>query len=118
MKDHVSASRSLDLLDLPGLGRFLRWRHASTAMRLPVFVVAVVMLMHGLAGPQLAPKNLATVLTWIYFRGLMGLGLLVAGNLVCMTCPFILVRDLARRFFRPNWSWPRTLRNKWPAIAL
>ncbi len=126
MKDHAPSSRSFDLLALPGLGRFLRWRQTSAVMRLVVFLIAVLMVMHGLTGPRLAPKNLATVLTWIYFRGLMGLGLLVAGNLVCMTCPFILIRDLARRFLVKvrrtsevrRISWPRRLRNKWPAVAL
>jgi polyferredoxin len=107
-----------DLLTVPGLGRFLRWRHASTVMRLPVFVVAVIMVVHGLAGPRLSPKNLATVLTWLHFRGLLVLGLLLAGNLFCMVCPFILLRDLARRFIRPARRWPASWRNKWPAVVL
>jgi hypothetical protein len=107
-----------DLLTVPGLGRFLRWRHASTVMRVPVLAVAVVMVVHGLAGPRLAPKNLATVLTWLHFRGLLVLGLLLAGNLFCMACPFILVRDLARHLIHPTRRWPRRWRNKWPAIVL
>lgn len=115
--------RSFDLLALPGLGRFFRWRHASTTMRLVVFVVAVVMVAHGLLGPRLAPKNLATVLTWLHFRGLLVLGLLLVGNLFCMACPFILVRDLSRRLFRrterpASRRWPRRLRNKWLALVL
>lgn len=107
-----------DLLTVPGLGRFLRWRHASTVMRVPVLAVAVVMVVHGLAGPRLAPKNLATVLTWLHFRGLLVLGLLLAGNLFCMACPFILVRDLARHLIHPPRRWLRRWRNKWPAIVL
>jgi hypothetical protein len=35
-----------------------------------------------------------------------------------MACPFILVRDLSRRFISPTPSWPRWLRNKWPALVL
>ena len=110
---------SFDLLRLPLLGRFLRWRHGSTAMRLAVLLVALVMIVHGLFGPQLAPKNLATVLTWLHFRGLMVVSLLVAGNLFCMACPFVLVRDGVRRVLpSPRWTFPRILRNKWPAILL
>ena len=105
-----------DLLAVPFVSRFLHWRHSSTAMRAFVLSVALVMLVHGLAGPRLAPKNLATVLTWLHFRGLLVLGLLLAGNLFCMACPFVLVRDLARRVVRPRWTWPRRLRNKWLGI--
>lgn len=35
-----------------------------------------------------------------------------------MACPFMLPRNLARRFFRPNRAWPRWLRHKWVGLAL
>ncbi len=100
------------------LGRFLRWRHSRTVMQIPLFALATAMIVHGLLGPQLAPKNLATVLTWVHYRGILVVALLAAGNLFCMACPFMLPRDLARRFFKPVLRWPRRLRNKWLAIAL
>lgn len=100
------------------LHRFLRWRHARTVMQLPLFVVALAMIAHGLLGPQLAPKNLATVLTWVHYRGVLVLVLLATGNLFCMACPFMLPRQLARRFFRPVRHWPRRLRSKWLAVGL
>ena len=87
-------------------------------MQLPLFALAVVMIVHGLFGPQLAPRNLATLLTWIHFRGALVLALLVAGNLFCMACPFMLPREIARRFLKPRWHWPRRLRNKWLSLAL
>lgn len=111
-------SPPVDVLCVPLVGRFVRWRHASGMMRLPVLLVAVAMIAHGLAGPQLSPKNLATVLTWLHFRGLVVVGLLVAGNLFCMACPFVLVRDLARRTLHPTRAWPRRLSHKWLAILL
>ena len=76
------------------------------------------MILHGLFGPTLAPKNLATVLTWIHFRGALVLVLLCAGNFFCLACPFMLVRNAARRLFRPRFNWPRVLRNKWISVAL
>lgn len=76
------------------------------------------MIWDGLTGPQLAPKNLATVLGWLHYRGLLMAGLLVAGNLFCMACPFMLTRNLARRFVKPGRSWPKALRNKYLAVAL
>lgn len=100
------------------LAAFLRWRHARTALQLPLLVITVLMILDGLVGPQLAPKNLATVLTWVYSRGLIALALLVAGNLFCLACPFMLVRQFARRFLAPRRPWPRWLRHKWLALAL
>jgi hypothetical protein len=109
---------SLDLVALPGVGRFLRWRHARSALALPLLLLAGLMVFDGLAGPQLAPKNLATVLVWIHYRGLVVLALLLAGNLFCLACPFMLVRNVARRFVRPSRLWPRRLRGKWLAVGL
>src|SRR4051812_11785235 len=89
----------LDLLRVPLLGRFLRWRHVRLGMQLPLFALALVLVLHGLYGPDLAPKNLATVLTWVHYRGALVLVLLIAGNFFCLGCPFLLPRELARRFF-------------------
>lgn len=114
----AAATPSFDLLRAPALGRLLGWRHARTLLQLPLFAVAVVMILHGLFGPQLAPKNLATTLGWVHFRGALVLTLLAAGNLFCLACPFMLPRNLARRLVRPRLNWPRPLRNKWLALAL
>ena len=56
------------------------------------------MILEGLLGPTLSPKNLATVLTWVHFRGALVLALLCAGNLFCLACPFMLVRNFMRRW--------------------
>jgi ferredoxin len=111
-------SITTDWTRLPGIGRFLRWRHARTAMQIPTFLVGMAMIVHGLAGPQLAPRNLATLLTWVHYRGALVLALLAGGNLFCMACPFMLPRELARRFFKPVLRWPRKLRNKWLSLSL
>lgn len=111
-------SRPFDLLRVPLLGNLLRWRHARTLLQIPLFVVAALMILHGLFGPQLAPKNLATTLVWVHFRGALVLVLLLAGNFFCMACPFMLPRNFARRFIKPRRNWPRALRNKWLSLAL
>ena len=85
-----------DLLRLPLLGRFLRWSHARLSLQLFVALLAVVVIYDGFAGPQLAPMNLAGVLPWIHWRGLLILGLLVLGNVFCLACPFTLPRRLAQ----------------------
>jgi ferredoxin len=106
------------LLLVPGLGRLLQWRHARTFLQIPVLIVSVAMILHGLFGPTLAPKNLATTLTWVHFRGALVLVLLASGNFFCLACPFMLVRNAARRFFQPHFNWPRILRSKWISVAL
>lgn len=111
-------SRRPDLLRLPLVGPLLKQRHARTLLQIPLFIISVAMILHGLFGPQLAPRNLATTLTWVHFRGALILVLLLAGNFFCLACPFMLVRNFARKFFRPTRNWPRQLRNKWLSIGL
>jgi len=111
-------SQPFDLLRVPLVGNLLRRRHARTVLQIPLFIVAALMILHGLWGPQLAPKNLATTLTWVHFRGALVLVLLLAGNFFCMACPFMLPRNFARRFVKPRRNWPRALRNKWLSLAL
>jgi ferredoxin len=108
----------MDILGLPLVGAFLRWRHARTAMQLVLLIVAAAVVLHGLLGPQLAPRNLATVLTSIHWRGLLIVAIAVVGNLFCTACPMVLARDVGRRFVHPAWRWPRRLRGKWLGLAL
>ena len=96
----------------------MRWRHSRTVLAAPLLLVSGVMIAHGLFGPTLAPKNLATVLSWVHFRGALVLVLLCAGNFFCMACPFMLVRNFARKFLHPRLTWPRALRNKWISVGL
>jgi cytochrome c oxidase assembly factor CtaG len=107
-----------DLLHLPLLGRFLRWRHARLTLQLPLALLAGVMIYDGLCGPQVGPMNLAGVLPWIHWRGLVILALLAIGNIFCLACPFLLPRTLARRFLPTGRTWPRWLRSKWLAVGL
>jgi ferredoxin len=111
------ASR-FDLLRVPLLGRLLRWQHARLAMQLPMMALAGVLILDGLRGPQVGAMNLAGVLPWIHWRGLLILTLLVAGNVFCMACPFVVPRTLARRWLPQGRRWPQWLRNKWLAVVL
>lgn len=108
----------LDLLRAPLLGRFLRWRHARSAAQAVALLLAALVVFDGLTGPSLASQNFAGVLPWVHWRGLVALGLLLAGNLFCYGCPFILTRRLAKRLFPAARPWPARLRGKWVAIAL
>ena len=83
-----------------------------------MFGLALLVILDGLLGPQMSPMNLAGILPWIHWRGLLVIGLLVAGNFFCMACPFMLTRDLAKRIFPARWRWPKILRSKWLAVGL
>jgi len=107
-----------DVLRWPVIGPFLRWRHARTSLQLALLLTAAALVVHGLFGPQIAPANLATVLAWVHYRGLLVVALVAAGNFFCTGCPFVLVRDAGRRARMPMLRWPRSLRTKWIGIAL
>lgn len=108
---------AFDLLRLPIVGAFLRWRFLRITLQFVSAMFAAVLIFDGVTGPQLSPINLAGVVPWIHWRGLLIIGLLVAGNVFCMACPFTLPRRLAD-YLRPGQRpWPRYLRNKWLAAG-
>jgi polyferredoxin len=108
----------MNILRVPLIGSYLRWRHARLALQFVLLMVAVAVVLHGMLGPQLAPRNLATVLTSIHWRGFLIVAIAVVGNLFCTACPMVLARDVGRRFFHPALRWPRRLRGKWLGLAL
>jgi polyferredoxin len=111
-------SRGIDVLQWPVIGTFLRWRHARTAFQAVLLIVALLVVVDGLAASHLDPTDFATTITWVHYRGLLVVALLAAGNLFCAGCPFVLVRDAGRRLVSPTFAFPRWLRTKWVAIAL
>ena len=108
----------MDLLRWPIVGPFLRWRHARTSLQLLFLAAAIVVVLHGFFGPDIASANLATTLVWVHYRGLLVLALLAAGNLFCAGCPFIKARDWGRRLHAPRLKRPGWLRGKWVALVL
>jgi polyferredoxin len=108
---------ALDVLQIPLLGRLLRWRWGRLVFQVALLLVATLIVYDGFTGPQLAPRNSATVLAWVHYRGLVLLGLLLVGNLFCFACPFTLPRTLARKLSIAGPRWPRPLRNKWVSIG-
>ncbi len=72
----------------------------------------------GFFGVQAAPANLAGVLPWIHWRAFSIIALIVFGNVFCFACPFVFVRDGARKLLPARLRWPRALRTKWLPVAL
>jgi ferredoxin len=106
-----------DVLRIPLLGRVLKWRYGRLVFQLPMVAIALLLMYDGFTGTQIASQNLATVVPWVHYRGLVIVALLLVGNLFCMACPFTLPRTLAKRLSRSGPRFPRILRNKWVAIA-
>ncbi|MBO0801061.1 MAG: 4Fe-4S ferredoxin, partial [Blastocatellia bacterium] len=116
--NNAADSSGFDLLRMPIFGKILSHRQTRTLLQIPLLLLSAAMVLHGLFGPSLAPKNLATVLSWVHFRGALVLVMLAAGNFFCYACPLMLVRRTARRFIHPKRNWPRMLRNKWLSLGL
>jgi ferredoxin len=113
--------RGPDLLTRLGIRRFVRWRYARLAIQLPILLLALFVVVDGLTGRQLAPRNVATTAVWLHYRGLLVLGLLVVGNLFCAACPLMLTRGPTRwikRLTGRTWRWPGWLRSKALAVLL
>lgn len=108
---------ALDVLRFPLVGRLLKWRWGRLVLQLPLFSIALLVIVDGFIGPQIASRNLATVAPWVHYRGIIVIVLLLVGNLFCMACPFTLTRTLAKRLSIRGRRFPRFLRNKWLAIA-
>jgi cytochrome c oxidase assembly factor CtaG/polyferredoxin len=105
----------------PGSSWMLQvWRSRvfRQALRVTMFCFAILIVLDGFLGPQMGAMNLAGVLPWTHWRGLVVIVLLVAGNFFCMACPFMFTRDLGRKIFHLKFRWPRGLRSKWLAVGL
>lgn len=119
-----ASRRGFNLLRVPLLGAFLRWRYARFVLQVPLLLIAILSVYDGMTGRQVAPLNTATVSVWVHYRGLVGIALAVFGNLFCAACPLMLTRGptkwlkraLERLNFRPEW--PRALRNKYLVLGL
>jgi cytochrome c oxidase assembly factor CtaG len=109
-----------DLLRQRVIGPLLGWRGTRRIAQLGVLLIVAAVIVDGLFGPQIGPMNLAGVVPWIHWRGILIIGLLVAGNVFCYACPFMLPRKISRALFGGlgKYAWPRWLRTKWFAVAL
>ena len=113
----MSAAARFDALRLPGMRRVARMPRGRLVFQVPMLALALLLIYDGFTGPQRAGENLATVSSWVHFRGLVVLALLLAGNLFCAACPFALPRTVAHRLSVAGRRWPRALRGKWVSIA-
>jgi polyferredoxin len=105
------------VLQLPLIGSLLRARYGRMALQSVAFATAVLVIADGFLGHPMGAMNLAGVLPWTYVRAFGVIALLVLGNIFCLSCPFMLPRELGHRLGLARLKWPRWLRSKWVAIA-
>jgi cytochrome c oxidase assembly factor CtaG/polyferredoxin len=110
--------RRFDLLNLPLIGRLLRWRYGRMTLQTIAFAAAALVIVDAFRGQPMGAMNLAGVLPWTYVRAFGVMALLVLGNIFCLSCPFMLPRELGHRLGLARFRWPRWLRSKWISIAL
>lgn len=113
--------KGFDLFRLPGLRGFIRWKYARFVLQLPLLILALFVIVDGLTGYQLAPRNVATTAVWLHYRGLVAIALAIFGNAFCATCPLMLTRGATKRLERllPNkLTFPTFLRNKYFVTVL
>ena len=113
--------KGFDLLRIPGLRRFIRWRYARLIFQLPLLVLALFVIVDGFTGRQLAPRNIATTSVWLHYRGLVVLALALIGNAFCAACPLMLTRGATRKLralLPAQWDWPSALKNKYFVLGL
>jgi polyferredoxin len=110
----------LDVLRLPVIGAFVRWRYSRFALQVPLLLLAALAVYDGFTGRQIAPLNTATVSVWVHYRGLVALAIALVGNLFCAACPLMLTRGPTKflKRFVPEFQFPRALRNKYLVLGL
>jgi polyferredoxin len=106
----------LDVLRLPIVGAFLKWRWLQPLLEVPMVATFVLVIIVGIWGTQEPSQNLATMLIWIYWWSLVIFSFLFVGRIWCFICPLGAVGEwVHRRIGTFGRRWPRSLRNLWPA---
>jgi cytochrome c oxidase assembly factor CtaG/ferredoxin len=106
-------------LRLRRAGALLRSLALRRVLQCAMLALALVVVVDGLLGPQRpSATNLAGTLPWLFWRGLVVIGLLLFGNVFCAVCPFTLSRSVAARWLGRPLRWPAALRGKWLAAGL
>jgi ferredoxin len=105
-----------DLLMFPILGRILRWRGLQPTLEVPGVILFFLVVVTGIWGTQAPSQNLSTMLIWVYWWSLVIFSFLFVGRIWCMVCPLGAVGEWVNRHLGTlGRTWPRRLRNLWPA---
>ena len=116
-----------DLLSVGWVSRCLRSRVFRFALQAVVAVLFVVIIIAGLFGNQNPSLNIAPMLTWTVWWGLLIVLILFAGKAWCYVCPWDAIAGWSERlsFWKKKedgltlgLKWPRLVRNIWIATFM
>ena len=125
--DTLAPSFAIDILRVPAIGRFVRSRPARFAAQGAVALLFVLVILAGLFGRQQSGANIATILTWTYWWTLLVVFVVFFGKAWCYICPWdglatwlerLALWRVTRGGLSARLSWPRSLRNLYPATVL
>jgi YHS domain-containing protein len=115
-----SRADRLDLLSLRWVAAALRSRLFRFGLRAVVAVLFVLIIAAGLFGNQNPALNIAPILTWTVWWGMLIVLILFAGKAWCYVCPWDAIAEWTEKltFWRKNpdglsagLKWPRIVRN-------
>lgn len=115
-----------DLMAVPWVARVLRWPPTRFLAQGAVAALFLLIVAAGLFGNQNPALNIAPILTWTVWWGGLVLLIMFAGKAWCYVCPWDALAGWAERgrFWGAGegmslgLTWPRALRNIWPATIL
>ena len=113
----MPALSGTDLLTVPLLGAFLRWRHFNTLLLAPTLLFFGIVVGAGLFGEQ-TTDNPAILLTWILWWPAVIFTFFLVGRVWCVICPFGYVGDVAQKIVTLGRKAPRLLKNMWWRLGL
>jgi hypothetical protein len=113
----VPARSAKDLLTVPLLGAFLRWRHFNTLLLVPTLLFFGIVVGAGLFGKQMT-ANPAILLTWILWWPAVIFTFFLVGRIWCVICPFGYMGDVAQKIVTLGRKAPRVLKNMWWRLSL
>lgn len=109
-----------DLLSLRSVAAALRSRAFRFALRALVAALFLVIIAAGLFGNQNPALNIAPILTWTIWWGLLIVLILFAGKAWCYVCPWDAMAEWTEKLalwrknddgLSANLKWPRAVRN-------
>ncbi len=113
-----SDSQSLNLLEIPWLNRFIRWRYFQTVFQVPLLFLLILIIFAGLYDAPDGSKNFATILTWtVWWAGIIFTFVLL-GRVWCFMCPVGGLADWTGKWAQPRRLLPKLLRSLWIPTVL
>lgn len=110
---YAKERQSMNLLEIPSVGRFLRSRWFQPVFQIPMLLIFLIIIAAGLFDIQQGDRNISTILMWtVWWAGIIFTFVLV-GRVWCMMCPVGAAQDWVHRIFSLNRNVPQKLRNIW-----